>query len=68
MINQEYLEYWQQTIIDITLLSNLIKENIESFQQTHDIQHIEYILENIKEIIRLIPLEKIYYERINHSD
>jgi len=65
MINQEYLEYWQQTIIDITLLSNLIKENIEAFQQTHDIQYIEYILENIKEIIRLIPLEKMYYDKIN---
>jgi len=65
MINQEYFEYWQQTMISITLLSNLIKENIEVFQQTHDIQYIEYILENIKEIIRLIPLEKIYYERIN---
>lgn len=65
MINQEYLENWQRTITDITLLSNRIRENIETFQQTHDIQYIEYILENIKEIIRLIPLEKIYYERIN---
>jgi len=65
MINQEYLEYWHQTVIDITLESNLMKENIEAFQQTYDIQNIEYILENIKEIIRLIPLEKTYYERIN---
>jgi len=65
MINQEYLEYWHQTVIDITLESNLMKENIEAFQQTYDIQNIEYILENIKEIIRLIPLEKMYDERIN---
>jgi len=65
MINQEYLEYWHQTIIDITLSCNLIKENVEAFQQTHDIENIEYMLENIKEIIRLIPKEKMYYERIN---
>jgi len=63
MINYEYLQYWQATIENITLLGDLIKENIEIYQRTQDIQYIEYILENIKEIIRLIPLKKEYYDK-----
>ena len=63
MINYEYLQYWQTTIENITLLGDLIKENIEIYQRTQNIQYIEYILENIKEIIRLIPLKKEYYDK-----
>jgi len=63
MINYEYFQYWQETIENITLLGDLIKENIEIYQRTQDIQYIEYIQENIKEIIRLIPLKKEYYDK-----
>ena len=65
MINYGYLQYWQATIADITLLGNLIKENIETYQRTQDIQYIEYIIEDVKEIIRLIPLREYYYSQIN---
>lgn len=63
MINYEYFQYWQETIEEIILLGNLIKENIEIYQRTQDIQYIEYILENIREIIKLIPLRKEYYDK-----
>uniref|UniRef100_A0A0V0GTT1 Putative ovule protein n=1 Tax=Solanum chacoense TaxID=4108 RepID=A0A0V0GTT1_SOLCH len=63
MINYEYFQYWQETTEEITLLGDLIKENIERYQRTQDIQYIEYILENIREIIRLIPLRKEYYDK-----
>ena len=68
MMNNIYLQYWQQTTDSIKLLTNLVKTNIEEYQRTQDIEYIEYILESLKEIIRLIPLQKEYYEKTFTSD
>jgi len=68
MMNNIYLQYWQQTTDSIKLLTNLVKTNIEKYQRTQDIEYIEYILESLKEIIRLIPLQKEYYEKAFTSD
>jgi len=62
-MNHTYLQYWQQTTDNINLLTNLVKTNIEEYQRTQDIEYIEYILECLSEIIRLIPLQREFYEK-----
>ena len=66
VLTSHYMEgYYETNSPEREVWLDAIKENVEAFQQTHDIENIEYMLENIKEIIRLIPKEKMYYERIN---
>jgi len=67
-MNHTYLQYWQQTTENINLLKNLIENNIEDYQRTQDIEYIEYVLECISEIIRLIPLQREFYEKAFRSD
>ena len=61
MINYEYLSYLQGIIESMKLLENLMKDNINTYLKTQDIKYIEYLLNNIDEILKLIPLQKEYY-------
>ena len=63
-MNYEYLQYWIKSMEDIKLLERLMEENLYMYQRTQDMLYLEYIINDIKEISRLTPLKKEYYNKI----
>ena len=63
MINYVYLEYWKMDMKNIQLIEKLMKTNLEEYMRTKDIKYIEYLNENIEELIRLKQTTKEYYEK-----
>ena len=59
-----YLQYWKETKKNIELLEKLLIENLYDYFTTREIEHLEYITENVKEIQRLEPLKEEYYKKI----
>ena len=63
-MNYEYLQYWTESIENIKLIEQLMKNNLYMYLRTQDILYLEYIINNIKEISRLRHLAKEYYHKI----
>ena len=63
MINYVYLEYWKMDMKNIQLIEKLMKTNLEEYMRTKDINYIEYLNENIEELIRLKQTTKENYKK-----
>ena len=63
MINYEYLQYWVKTIEDIDLHEKLLIENLFDYLRTREVEHLEYITNNVNEIQRLDLLKREYYRK-----
>ena len=62
-MNYEYLRYLVESMEDIKLLEQLMKENLYMYQRTQDMLYLEYIINNIKEIFILKQLSEEYYNK-----
>ena len=67
MVNYDYLDYLIETTENLILLGHLISKNIMEYQRTKDMQNEEYILKNIKEIIRLTKQQREIYENVKRQ-
>ena len=63
MISYEYLQYWVKTIEDIDLHEKLLIENLFDYLRTREVEHLEYITNNVNEIQRLDLLKREYYRK-----
>ena len=61
MINYIYLEYWKMDMKNIQLIEKLMKTNLEEYMRT---KYIEFLKENIEELIRLKQTTKKYYNKV----
>ena len=64
-MNYYYLEHWIETMENIRLLEQLIQQNLNMYQRTQDILYIEYIINNLEEMIRLKQLSEEIYSKIH---
>ncbi len=64
MVNYEYLKYWLQTMEYLDLQNKILLENIITYLRTQDMEYLEYISENTKEIRNLMIRKQEYYEKI----
>ena len=59
----KYFKYWLEILKHINMSKIILEKNIEEYQKTKDIKYLEYTLENIKEISRLISLATDNHEK-----
>jgi len=63
----KYFKYWLEILKHINMSKIILEKNIEEYQKTKDIKYLEYTLENIKEISRLISLATDNHEKAFNS-
>ena len=60
MINYIYLEFLEKDMRNIQLIEKQMKINIDKYMETKDIKYIEFLNENIKELLRLKKITTKY--------
>jgi len=63
----KYFKYWLEILKHINMSKIILEKIIEEYQKTKDIKYLEYTLENIKEISRLISLATDNHEKAFNS-
>ena len=63
MINYVYLEFWKKDMRNIQLVKKQIKTNLDKYMKTKDIKYIEFLNENMQELLRLKQTTEKYYEK-----
>ena len=53
MINHIYLEVWKKDMKNIQLVEKQMKTNLDKYMETNDIKYIEFLNENMQELLRL---------------
>ena len=53
MINYIYLEFLEKDMRNIQLIEKQMKVNLDKYMETKDIKYIEFLNENMQELLRL---------------
>ena len=64
MINHIYLEFWKKDMKNIQLVEKQMKTNLDKYMETNDIKYIEFLNENMQELLRLKQTTEKYYEKV----
>ena len=64
MINYIYLEFLEKDMRNIQLIEKQIKVNLDKYMETKDIKYIEFLNENMQELLRLKQTTEKYYEKV----
>ena len=64
MINYIYLEILEKDMRNIQLIEKHMKVNIDKYMETKDIKYIEFLNENMQELLRLKQTTTKYYNKI----
>lgn len=64
MINYVYLEFWKMNMKNIQSTEKQIKTNLDEYMRTKDTKYIQFLSENIEELMRLKQKIKKYYNKI----
>ena len=62
MINYIYLEFLEKDMRNIQLIEKQMKVNIDKYMETKDIKYIEFLNENMQELLRLKQTIEKYYQ------
>ena len=62
MIN--YIEFLEKDMRNIQLIEKQMKVNLDKYMETKDIKYIEFLNENIQELLRLKQTITKYYNKI----
>ena len=64
MINYIYLEFLEKDMRNIQLIEKQMKVNLDKYMETKDIKYIEFLNENMQELLRLKQTTTKYYNKI----
>ena len=62
MIN--YIEFLKKDMRNIQLIEKQMKVNLDKYMETKDIKYIEFLNENMQELLRLKQTTTKYYSKI----
>ena len=63
MINYVYIEFWKKDMRNIQLVEKQMKTNLDKYMETKDVKYIEFLNENIQELLRLKQTTSKYYDK-----
>ena len=64
MINYIYLEFLEKDMRNIQLIEKQMKVNLDKDMETKDIKYIEFLNENMQELLRPKQTTTKYYNKI----
>ena len=68
MINYIYLEFLKKDMRNIQLIEKQMKVNLDKYMETKDIKYIEFLNENMQELLRLKQTTTKYYNKTNFKN